>query len=124
MAWSSRKLNVVADSSALAEYSAASATCKEITFVRNILSELSATINGPAILAVDNKAAITISEQRGVTKLTKHFDFAVHRVRDEVEHLRVRCFHVDTYDQTADIFTKALSDQVFIRHRDKFFAQN
>ena len=50
------------------------------------MSELHATIMGTAVLGVDNNASITISEQRGVTKLTKHFDFAAHRIRDEVEH--------------------------------------
>ena len=67
--WSSRKLNVIADSSALAEYSAASATCKELGFVRNLLNELQVGIKGPFALAVDNQAAIKISEQRGVTTL-------------------------------------------------------
>ena len=121
VAWSSRKLNVVADSSALAEYSATSATSKEYSFIRNLLGELCATVKGTAVLAVDNKAAITISEQRGVTKLTKHFDFAAHRIRDEVEHLRLRCFHVSTNDQVADIFTKPLGEQVFHRHRRRLF---
>ena len=40
VAWSSRKLNVVADSSAHAEYSCASATTKELSFIRNMLTEL------------------------------------------------------------------------------------
>jgi hypothetical protein len=120
--WSSRKLNVIADSSALAEYSAASATSKELAFVRNILGELHVQLKGPFVLAVDNTAAIKISEQRGVTKLTKHFDFAAYRIRDEVERQRVRCVFVDTYDQTADVLTKALSDYEFMRHRDKYFA--
>jgi hypothetical protein len=79
-------------------------------------------LRGPGILAVDNSAAIKISEQQGVSKLTKHFAFAAHRIRDEVEHLRLRCWHVDTEDQTADIFTKALADPVFLRHRNQFFA--
>ena len=122
IAWSSRKLNVIADSSALAEYSAASAASKELAFVRNLLHELQAGIKGPFILAVDNTAAIKISEQRGVTKLTKHFDFAAYRIRDEVERQRVRCVFVDTYDQTADVLTKALTDYEFMRHRDKYFA--
>ena len=123
IAWSSRKLNVISDSSAYSEYSCASATTKELSFVRNVLSELSIKLHGPILLAVDNRAAIRISEQRGVTKLTKHFDFAVHRIRDEVEHGRVRCAFVETYYQTADIFTKPLGDQVFVRHRDTFFAR-
>lgn len=121
IAWSARKLHVIADSTALAEYSAASATSKELSFVRNMLFELGAMVHGPIALAVDNKAAIKISEERGVSKLTKHFDFAAHRIRDEVEHLRLRCYFVDTDSQLADIFTKALGDWVFMRLRDKFF---
>eukprot|EP00325_Prymnesiales_sp_UTEX-LB-985_P011820 CAMPEP_0174754512 /NCGR_PEP_ID=MMETSP1094-20130205/105773_1 /TAXON_ID=156173 /ORGANISM="Chrysochromulina brevifilum, Strain UTEX LB 985" /LENGTH=344 /DNA_ID=CAMNT_0015960383 /DNA_START=684 /DNA_END=1719 /DNA_ORIENTATION=+ len=109
--WSSRKFNVIADSSALAEYSAASATCKELGFVRNLLNELQVGSKGTFALAVDNQAAIKISEQRGVTKLTKHFDFAAYRIRDEVETQRVRAY-----------LTKALDDYSFMRHRDKYFA--
>ena len=121
IAWSSRKLHIIADSTALAEYSAASAASKELSFVRNILYELGAVVHGPVVLAVDNKAAIKITEERGVSKLTKHFDFAAHRIRDEVEHMRLRCHFVDTESQLADIFTKALGDYVFMRLRDKFF---
>ena len=103
----------------LAEYSCASATCKELTFVRNLLSELHVQIPGPITLAVDNSAAIKIAKERGVTKLTKHFDFAAHRIRSEYEHLRVLPTWVDTFDQTADLFTKALEEHAFTRHRDK-----
>jgi hypothetical protein len=123
IAWQARKLHIIADSVALAEYSAASGASKEIAFVRNILSELHVSINGPIALGVDNSAAIKISEQRGVSKLTKHFAFAAHRIRDEVEHLRLRCIHVDTENQTADVFTKPLADPVFLRHRDAFFGR-
>ena len=82
-------------------------------------------VSSPTVSAlpthVDNTAAITIAEKQGVTKLTKHFDFAVYRIRDEVEHLRARMHWVETYYQTADIFTKALDDKTFLRHRDAFF---
>ena len=112
---------IITDSSALAEYSAASATSKELAFIRNLLRDLLCPLSSPTTLAVDNKAAIKISEERGVSKLTKHFDFAAHRIRDDVEHLRIRCIFVDTYDQTADPLTKAMSDYEFMRHRDKYF---
>ena len=108
---------------ALAEYSAASGASKEIAFVRNLLSELHVSIDGPVALGVDNSAAIKISEQRGVSKLTKHFAFSAHRIRDEVEHLRLRCIHVDTENQTGDIFTKPLADPIFLRHRAAFFGR-
>ena len=75
----------------------------------------------PIITGVDNTAAIKISEKHGVTKLTKHFDFCAGRLRDEVEHCRTSLKYVNTHDQTADIFTKALDEKTFIRHRNAFY---
>ena len=121
VSFASRKINVIADSSALAEYSAVSACSKELSFVRNLLNELNFTVNGPIILAVDNTASIKIAENVGVTKLTKHFDFAVHRIRDEVEALRAKLIHVPTSSQLADIFTKALDEATFLSLRKHFF---
>ena len=73
-------------------------------------------------MAVDNDAAIKLSEKVGVSKLSKHFALAEHRIRDEVEHLRLRCVWVDTDNQLADIFTKALPDSTFMKLRDQYFA--
>ena len=50
--WSSRKLNVIADSTALAEYSCASACSKETHFLRNLLSGLRFEVNGPVVVGV------------------------------------------------------------------------
>ena len=94
----------------------------DILHLSYIADELGMQFPKPIKLQMDNTAAITISEKNGATKLTKHFDFAVHRLRDEVEHLRVKPLYVETYYQTADIFTKALDDTTFIRHRDSFFS--
>ena len=44
IAWQARKLNIIADSVALAEYSAASGASKELAFIRNILSELNVVL--------------------------------------------------------------------------------
>ncbi len=117
IAFSSRKLNVIADSTALAEYSAGSSCAKEITFVRNLCNELGFVIPGPIVLALDNQASIKIAEDNGAGKLTKHFDFAVHRLRDDVECMRIKLTFVNTHDQTADIFTKALDEEAYLRHR-------
>ena len=57
----------------------------------------------------------------GVTKLTKHFDFAAHRVRDDVEALRCKLVKVDTHVNVADIFTKALDEKKFLELRQYFF---
>ena len=104
-----KHLRVVALSSAEAEYAAASYACKEIVFVRNVLNDLGFAISSPTTLAVDNKAAIAIAENLGVTARNKHFNDAIHYFRHLVDHRVIVPTHVRTEYQRADGFTKCLS---------------
>ena len=106
--FTSKRLNVVALSSAEAEYAAAAASCKEIHFIRNVLTDLDIKLQGPTILAVDNQAAIKIAENMGVTARNKHFKDTIHYFRDQVDHQCVKPVYVSTRDQLADGLTKAL----------------
>ena len=108
ISFTSKRMNVVALSSAEAEYAAAAAACKEIHFIRNVLTDLGVSCPGPTILSVDNQAAIKISENLGVTARNKHFKDTIHYFRDRVEHLAVKPIFVTTNHQRADGFTKAL----------------
>ena len=78
-------------------------------------------ITGPIMLAVDNTAAIDTANDVGVTKRNKHFERAIHYVREEVAHLRVRLMFVPTVSQMADIFTKGLDRKVFSFIREYLF---
>ena len=82
-------------------------------FVRNILLDLGLKLDGPIVLAVDNQAAIAIAKNHGATKLTKHFDDAVHYFRDSVDRQRVVPTFVRTHAQRADGFTKPLGKGLF-----------
>ena len=113
VAFAAKRLKVVAHSSAEAEYAAASHTCKEIAFVRNVCYELQLQLRGPVCLAVDNEAAIKIASNRGVTGRTKHFSDAIHYIRHMVDHMIVRVRYVSTHNQLADGFTKPLSKALF-----------
>jgi hypothetical protein len=77
--------------SAEAEYAAASQTCREMTYIRNVCGDLGLVLRGRLCLAVDNTAAIAICENPGVTARNKHFSDAVHYVRHEWPY-RVTCF--------------------------------
>jgi hypothetical protein len=111
--FAAKRLKVVALSSAEAEYAAASYTCKEIQFVRKVLSDLGFAPSGPVVLAVDNQAAIKIAENVGVTGRTKHFIDAIHFFRHLVDHNVVRPTFVRTDMQRADGFTKPLGKGPF-----------
>ena len=113
VAFAAKRLKVIAHSSAEAEYAAASYSCKEIAFVRNVCSELELGITGPVCLAVDNEAAIKIAENRGATGRTKHFSDAIHYIRHMLDHLVVCLRYVSTHEQLADGFTKPLDKGKF-----------
>ena len=99
VAFAAKRLKVVAHSSAEAEYAAASYSCKEIAFVRNVCNELQLRLDGPICLGVDNEAAIKIANNRGVTGRTKHFSDAIHYIRHMIDHLFVRIHYVSTHHQ-------------------------
>lgn len=44
---------------------------------------------------------------------TKHIEVDCHYIRDEIQHGDVVTMHVRTYNQLADILTKALGKQQF-----------
>ena len=113
VSFASKRLKVIAHSSAEAEYAAASYAAREVVFVRNVLGDLGFSVSGPTVLAVDNQAAIKIAENMGVTSRTKHFTDAVHYIRHLVDHRVVRLTFVRTDAQHADGFTKPLGKGPF-----------
>ena len=50
----------------------------------------------------------------------KHFERAIHLVRDMVTDLKMKLVFVRTTNQLADIFTKALGKTDFQRIRNRF----
>jgi len=72
-------------------------------------------LQGRLVLAVDNTACITIAHDAGVSGRTKHFDRAIHYLRDLTQLRRVLPFYVDTNRQLADGFTKSLDKSKFTK---------
>ena len=112
------KLCVAGDSSCETEYAAAAATCKEINFLRGIMSDMGFIPEGPIILAVDNDAAIKVANDVGVTKRNMHFERAAHYVRHAVMHNRVQLVWVDTKMQMADFHSKVVDSTSFFSNRN------
>ena len=115
ISYASKQLKTVAFSSCEAEYAAASYTCKEIEFVRNVCADMGVILQGRLVLCVDNTAAIDIAHDVGVSARTKHFDRAIHYLRDLTQLRRILPLFVDTHRQRADGYTKALDKSTFNR---------
>ena len=60
--WSTKKQNIVALSSAEAEYVAASRAVSQAVWLRRIIEDLGEKQEGPTIIYCDSRSAIAISE--------------------------------------------------------------
>ena len=97
ISYASKQLKTVAFSSCEAEYAAASYACKEIEFVRNVCADMGVILQGRLVLCVDNTAAIDIAHDVGVSARTKHFDRAIHYLRDLTQLRRILPLFVGTH---------------------------
>nr|GEV11133.1 hypothetical protein [Tanacetum cinerariifolium] len=73
------------------------------------------TIEEPINMYCDNTRAIAIAKDHGVTKGARHFRAKVHYLRETIKMGDVRIEKVNTDDNLADLFTKALA---FSKHSE------
>ncbi|GJR70928.1 retrotransposon protein, putative, ty1-copia subclass [Tanacetum coccineum] len=109
--WKSIKQSIFATSSTDAEYIAAFDASKEAIWIRKFVSRLDIvpTIEEPISMYCDNTGAIAIAKDDGVTKGARHFRAKVHYLRETIKMGDVRIEKIDTDDNLADPFTKALA---------------
>ncbi len=66
----------------------------------------------------DNEACIKIALQESSKHKTKHVENKIHYIRYLIQKKIVDIIKINTQIQLADMFTKALGREVFLRHRD------
>ncbi|GKA72464.1 retrotransposon protein, putative, ty1-copia subclass [Tanacetum coccineum] len=109
--WKSTNQSIFATSSTYAEYIAAFDASKEAVWIRKFISRLGIvpTIEEPISMYYDNTRAIAITKDDGVTKGARHFRAKVHYLRETIKLGDVKIEKVDTYDNLANPFIKALA---------------
>lgn len=117
--WSSKKQDIVAQSTAEAEFIAAAAAVNQALWLRKILVDLQMTQAEPTRVFVDNQAAIAISNNSVFHGKTKHFNIKLYFLREVQKEGEVLLQYCKTEDQLADIFTKTLSKGRFENLREK-----
>jgi hypothetical protein len=105
--------------SAAAEYYEASEACREIAFVRGILSDFyGKDENDPLVptpLMIDNQAAIAMGQMPHFTEKQKHIPIRMCRLKECCAEGLVQLYPVSTKNELADIGTKALGEDAFMR---------
>jgi hypothetical protein len=106
--WNSKKQDVVAQSTAEAEYVAASAAVNQVIWLIKILEDLGYKQDEATEVQVDNKSAIAIAKNPVCFSKTKHMKVRFYALRDAEQEKEVRLVHCPSEFQLADILTKAL----------------
>lgn len=106
-------------SSTEAEYFALSEVTKEIIFVKQVLETMGIIIRLPILVKVDNIGAIYLSNNFSLGQRTKHIDIRRHFVREFMEDGILKTVFVRTNDNSADIYTKNTTEEIFMSHIKK-----
>lgn len=87
--------------------------------MRRILEEFGLKQTGSSTIMCDNSSAIKLSKNPVLHGRSKHIDVRFHFLRDLSKDGVVKLVHCGTNDQIADILTKPLRLDVFVRLREK-----
>ena len=65
----------------------------------------------------DNSGALELAQFPKLCPRTKHINVCYHHFYEHVRSQEVKIFPINTHDQVVDTLTKALSQNVFQKHR-------
>ena len=97
---------------------AATLLAKEIVFMRGLAAELGFKQTQPTQCAIDNEVAIAMTCSKMLTSRNKHIRRREHYVREQVAEGEIKCGWVSNKYQFADLMTKWLRKDLFVKFRD------
>ncbi|CAI7737077.1 unnamed protein product [Closterium sp. NIES-53] len=113
ISWQSSKQELIALSSAEAEYIALCSATKEGLYLRELLEEAKLAQLPSFSLFCDNQSAIRIANKNGFANRTKHIALRYFFVKDEIEKGRLELSYRPTSEMAADYLTKKLGKSKF-----------
>ena len=112
VSWTSKKQTCVSTSTAEAEYVAAASCCSQVIWMQTQLRDYGFKISQIPIFC-DSTSAIAISHNPVHHSMTKHIDIRYHFIKDNIQKGHIELHFINSEDQIADVFTKALDETKF-----------
>jgi hypothetical protein len=106
ISWRSKKQHIVSRSSTEVEYRALADTTSELLALRWLLEDMGLTHSSLIVIHCDNCNAIQIAHNNVSHERTKHTEIDCHLMHHHLSAGILRLLLVNSYDQTANIFTK------------------
>lgn len=119
VSWKSKKQPTVATSTCDSEYTALYFGVREAIWLRNLLGWMGLPHGKePVRIMVDSQSAIRVANNPELHERTKHFRIKYHFTRECINEGLIQTDNIASRDETADILTKPLSKDLFLRHRE------
>ena len=119
VSWASKKQPVVTLSTIEAEFVAATFCVCQCIWIRRVLENIGHSQSKCTTIMCDNSSTIKVSKNPVMHGRSKHIDVRFHFLRDLTKEEVVKSVHCGTNDQVADILTKPLKLEVFLKLREK-----
>jgi Reverse transcriptase (RNA-dependent DNA polymerase) len=116
ISWMSRRQKSVALSTTEAEFVAASEASKEVVWLMRLFNEITELVSVPKLL-IDNMSTVKLVKNPIFHKRSKHIEVRHFFVREKVEEGQLIVEHVPSGSQLADILTKPLCRDLFVKLR-------
>ena len=122
--WSSRRQDTVAMSITEAEYIACSETAKDIRWLQQLLQEITPQKDVPAVIFVDNEAAIKLTKTQTFHRRSKHIEHRHHFIREMVDRKLITMKGIAGKENPADPLTKLLPMSMLMEWTKKICLRN
>lgn len=117
VSWSAKRQRTVSRSSSEAEYKGVANAVAELSWLRNLMTELHLKISKTSVVYCDNISSVYLASNPVKHQRTKHIELDIHFVREKVAIGEVKVMFVPSSLQYADIFTKGLPTTLFKEFR-------
>ena len=119
VSWLSKKQPIVTLSTTEAEFVAAAGCASQAVWMRRITEQLGCVHNQGTLVYCDNSSTIKLSMNPIMHGRSKHIDIRFHYLRELVQNEVINLIHCGTREQVADIMTKPLPLDAFLRFRGR-----
>ena len=116
---SGKKQPTISHSSYESEYRTLAHTASEVVWITHLLHDLTVSLSHKPLLLYDNKSAIFLTLNSVSYKRSKHIAFDYHFIRELAASGIIQPQFMPSHLQIANIFTKNLSQSLFMFLRSK-----